>query len=238
MRLLHSIPDRLIVRHLWIWLVGLLPGLLMAQAVSIGRSSLTLPDPSRWSVQNLSDLNVGYVGDKSGNFVMEVKRLVFHSTSVNRKAIAILKVTKGGIGGVHMSWSNNCVNLPSSQFVYKRDLANGNDVDCLIVASVGNTSAFIDSWAAFKQSLDGNVPEGGSTYYIEFTKSIGAGGIAHSQILLSQDFKGLEGGSVEHSTLISAPVLAWAEQFAKNNRRAITSFSGSWAMPALAFSNN
>lgn len=30
MRLLHSVPDRVIVRHPWIWLVGLLPGMLMA----------------------------------------------------------------------------------------------------------------------------------------------------------------------------------------------------------------
>lgn len=238
MRLLHSIPDRLILRHLCIWLVGLLPGLLMAQAVSIGRSSLTLPDPSRWNVQNLPDVNVGYVGDKSGDFVMEAKRLVFHSPSVNRKAVALLNVTKGGIGGVRMRWNNNCANVPSSQYIYKHDLATSNEVDCLIVVSVGNTWAFIDRLATFKQSLDGNVPEGGSSYYIEFTKSVGAGGVAHSQILLSQDFKGLDGGSVEHSTLIPAPVLAWAEQFAKSNRRAITSFSGSWTMPPLAFANN
>lgn len=238
MKLAHSMTVRMIVRLLCMGFGGLGSCMLMAQTVTIGRSALTLPDPSQWSVQNLPDEHVGYVGDKSGNFVMESKRLVFYGNVDKRKAVAVLNVTRGGVGDIRMMWNNACANLRSAQHLYKRDFASGDDVDCLIVVLIGNTREFVDRMVPFKQSLGGQIPEGRSSYYIQFTKSLGSGGIAHSRILLSQDFKGLGGGPVEHSTLIPTPVLVWAEEFSKSNRRAVTSLGGSWAMPRLTFASN
>ena len=84
------------MRYLFIWLIGLLPGLALAQSLSIGRSTLTLPDPLRWQVHDLPDISLGYTGDKSGSFTMEAKRLVFRSSTFSSKAVAMLGVTKGG----------------------------------------------------------------------------------------------------------------------------------------------
>lgn len=222
-------------RHLSIWFIGLLPGLVLAQALSIGRSTLTLPDPLRWQVHDLPDVNLGYTGDRTGSFFMEAKRLIFRTPSSNPKAVVVLGVTKGGVGTMRMSWTNACPKIPVSQYLYKRDESNGNDVDCLLVAAVGDTSAFLGSMPAFKSAIDGNIPVGGPTFYIEFQKSLGAGGFAVSQLLLARDFKGSEGGAISNATVIPNPVLAWAEEFAKSNRRSIGSLGGAWTMPPVAF---
>ena len=223
------------MRYLFIWLIGLLPGLALAQSLSIGRSTLTLPDPLRWQVHDLPDINLGYTGDKTGSFIMEAKRLVFRSSTFSSKAVAMLGVTKGGVGDIQMSWTNTCAKVQVSQYLYMRDVSNGSQVDCLLVVAVGNTSAFLGRMPAFKNAIADHMPVGVPTFYIEFQKSLGAGGYAFSQLLLAQDFKGTDGGTVSNATVIPTPVLAWAEEFAKSSRRSIGSLGGSWTMPPVAF---
>lgn len=218
---------------LLVWIIWVLPDVVAAQAIRIGRSSLTLPDPQQWNIQTLETSGPTYSGDASGEFPTEAKRLIFRSASGVIKAIAIPRVTKGGIG-IRTRWISGCTKL-SSPFIYQHDRATADDLDCLTVVAVHKSQPVIDALPQLKKDLDGSVPDGDGFFYIEFSKSIGSGGYAFTQLLLSQDFKGLDGVTIQHSTQLPTSLIAWAEEFAISNRNAIASFSGNWSIPQMSF---
>ena len=215
-------------------LISSVPLAASADGIQIGRSTLTLPDPQRWAIRNIDTANLTYTGDVSGEIALDAKRLVFTANSGAIKAVVVSRVTKGGVA-VRMKWANQCGKPPTSPFVFQRDRSNANDVDCLFVASVNKPQTFLDSLPQLKKDLDGSIPSGSILYVVEFSKSIGSGGYAFTQLLISQDFKGLDGITVDHSTQLPTSLLAWAEEFAKGNRNAVTSFTGNWSIPQMAF---
>lgn len=218
-------------------IVGMTTAFAFAQGISIGRSSLSLRDPQRWEVRNLDAGSPSYSGDKSGDIPMEGKRLVLSSSSGAIKAILLSRVTKGGVPNVRISWANECQKVSASQFFYKRDRATTTDVDCLLVIAVAKPQIFLAALPILRKDLDGQVPEGDTFYYLYFSHSIGSGGYSVSQMLIPQTFKGLDGVTVENMTKIPTGVIAWAEEFATSNRRAIDSFGGNWSVPEMLFPN-
>lgn len=221
---------------LLVCLIAALPTVATAAGIQIGRSTLTLPDPQRWTIRNIDTANIAYSGDVGGEIALEAKRLVYTGNSGAIKAAVVSRVTKGGVA-VRMKWANRCGKPPTSPFAFQHDRSNANDVDCLFVASVNKPQNFVDARTQLKKDLDGNIPEGNVIYVVEFSKSIGSGGYTSTQLLISQDFKGMDGVTVEHSTQLPTSLLAWAEEFAKSNRDAVASFTGNWSIPQMSFAN-
>ena len=213
-----------------------LPVVASAEGIQIGRSTLTLPDPQRWAIRNINTKNLTYTGDVSGEIALDAKRLIFTQSGGGTKAVVLSRVTKGGVA-VRMRWANQCEKPQTSPFAFQDDRSTANDVDCLFVASVNKPQNFVDTFPQLKKDLDGNIPSGSAIYVIEFSKSIGSGGYAFTQLLMSQDFKGLEGVTVDHSSQLPTSLLAWAEEFAKSNRNAVASFTGNWSIPQMSFAN-
>jgi len=224
-------------RELLVWMALVLPALGSAQGLPIGRSTVTLPDPTRWEVRQIDGSGLSYSGDKSGDIPLDAKRLVLRTGAGTIKAVMVSRVTKSGVFGIHMSWANDCAAITQSDYLYKRDRATVTDVDCLVVGAVGNPQALYDADPDFKKKIGGAVPDGTGFYLLLFSHSIGSGGYAHTQMLLASDFKGLQGVNIDNPTLIPTPVIAWAAALANSNRAAITSLSGNWAVPSLVFAD-
>ncbi|MBL8339305.1 MAG: hypothetical protein JNM97_21225 [Rhodoferax sp.] len=222
--------------HLATCILAASSSLALGQSIPIGRSSVSLPEPGRWTSSGLQANDPGYSGDSSGTIPMDGKRLVFTATPGGTRAVILARVTKAGIAGTSMSWGNDCNGVTAGPYLYKRDRSTTIDVDCLIVLAVGLPGVFLDQVPTLKKDLEGVVPQGPGFYYIEYSSSIGSGGYLFTQVLLSPDFTGLEGVPVEHQTRMPASVIAWAGEFAKNSRPAISSLSGSWTVPPLNFS--
>jgi hypothetical protein len=218
---------------------GLLSVLAGAQAfaepVAIGRSSLTLPDAENWKVQDLESANLGYSGDANGAMTMGAKQLTYSAADALVKAVFVTKVTKGGVAGLTMTWNNPCPAVRASSNVFKADKGNLANVDCLVVIKVSQFDSFLNSIPQLNKSFAAARPNTRDGFYIEYSKSMGAGGFAFSQALVANDFKGTEGDAVKTETSISPSVLIWAMAFAKSNASAIDSLSGKWSIPALVF---
>lgn len=217
-------------------LLVLAPGLTLAQPVSIGRSSLSLPEPQRWESRKITRPGLPYSGDGAGELALDTTRLVLTTPSGAIKAIVIAKATKAGVAGMQMSWGNPCATIPQSDYLYKRDRSNNTDVDCLVVIGAANVREFVDGSPSLRQDLDGKITEGGGAYFVFFANSLGSGGYLMAQMLISQDFKGLAGGTADHQTKLSTPVIAWSVALANSSKGALGSFSGNWAVPAMQFS--
>lgn len=218
------------------WLAGLCAAASVgAQPVAIGRSALTLPNAERWQVSPLAVNNATYGGDVSGEIPLEAKRLLLKSQDGLIKAVITSSVSKSGVGGVMMTYNNSCTSIKDGPYLYKQDRARSGDIDCLLVAPIGQTQSFLNVMPALKKNLDGAVPHSLGAYYIQFSKTLGAGGQTFTEVLLANDFKGVADSTLAHNTKIPTPVLAWAEALASANRNAITSLTGNWALPELIF---
>ncbi len=222
-------------------MVGLLTGFVgavaLAQPVEIGRSTLTLPDAENWKVKDLDSANLGYSGDANGAMVMGTKQLTYLSTDKLVKAVFVSKVTKGGVAGVSMTWTNPCLSVKENSNIFKADKGNLSNVDCLLVLRLNQIDTFVNSAAQLKKSLGDVRPDTKSGFYVQYGKSMGAGGYAFSEVLMANDFKGLEGDAVKTESTIPPAVLSWAVAFAKSNAAAVDSLSGKWSIPALVFNS-
>ena len=207
----------------------------LAQPVAIGRSSLTMPDPENWKIQDLESAGIGYSGDAKGAFALGAKRLTYFSPDKVVKATFVTKVTKGGVTGVMMTWPNTCPSVKQSGIVFKDDKGSFSAIDCLLVMRISRFEPFINALPNLKKDLVEVRPGTQGGYYIQYSKSIGAGGYAITEALLASDFKGLEGATLQNETTISPAVLSWGVAFAKSNSAAIGSMSGNWSMPSLVF---
>ena len=222
---------------------GLLSGPLLclvsaeavANPVEIGRSTLTLPDADNWKVQDAAADSVQTSGDVNLPMAMGTKQLVYLSADKLTKAVFISKVTKGGVAGVTMTWTNPCPAVKQSAAVYKSDKGTVNDIDCLVVIKVNRFDAFVNSGPQLKKSFADVRPNTQDGFYIQYSKSMGAGGYAFSQALVAGDFKGVDGDAVKTESSISPSVLVWATAFAKSNAAAVDSLSGKWSIPPLVF---
>jgi hypothetical protein len=222
-------------------MVGLLTGFVgavaLAQPVEIGRSTLTLPDAENWKVQDASADGIQTSGDINQPMPMGTKQLTYFSADKLTKAVLISKVTKGGVAGVTMTWTNPCPGVKQSSVVYKADKGSVSDIDCLVVIKVNQFDSFVNSGPQLKKSFGDVRPNTKDGFYVQYSKSMGAGGYAFSQALVASDFKGIEADAVKTDTTISPSVLAWATAFAKSNAAAIDSLSGKWSIPALVFNS-
>jgi hypothetical protein len=207
----------------------------VAQPVAIGRSSLTLPNAERWEVSNVVIDNPKFSGETSGEIPIEAKRLLLKSEDGLTKAVFVSRVSKSGIGGVLMTYTNGCASIKDGPSLYKNDQARRGEVDCLLVASIAQTQSFLNVMPELKKNLNGAAPHTGGAYYIQFSKTLGAGGQATTEVVLANDFKGVADVALTHSTQIPTKVLVWAEEMARANRNAVTSLTGNWALPQLLF---
>ena len=218
---------------------GLIPFFALAQSsaepVSIGRSSLTLPDSENWTVQDSDPASIGLSGDVNLPLVMGSKRLTYFSTDKQVKAVFISKVTKGGVAGVTLTWTNRCPTIKESSNVFKIDKGTPNDIDCLVVIRVNQIDSFVNARAPLKSALGDVQPNTKNGFYIQYAKSMGAGGYTFSEALVANDLKGIEGEIAKNESAISPLVLGWAVAFAKSNAAAVDSLSGKWSIPALVF---
>ncbi len=209
----------------------------IAQGIPIGRSTVSLPDPQRWEVAKVDGAGLTYSGDKDGDIPLDARRLVLRAPSGAIKVVVLSRVTKGGVSGMHMSWENDCKAITQSDYLYKRDQGTITNVDCLAVGSVNNPEGFLARAPTLQRDLGGMAPEGAGFYYVMFANSIGSGGYTNTEMLVAWDFKGLENVPIDNLTRLPTPIIAWAAAFASNNRSAITSLSGKWAIPAMVFSD-
>jgi hypothetical protein len=224
------------VRVVW-WVFAallLMAGRASAQSIPIGRSSLTLPEPSRWTVEALPAIQQTLGGDAGGQLQIEGKRMILKSASGSVQAVLISRVSNTVKTNGMVTWNLPC-KVPESPLIYQRDRFNANNVDCLKVAPVSSAPDSLAKLGSVKSDSGGNLPEGKTLYFVDFVMSLGTGGIAQTQALISQDFKGREGVAVDNTSRLPTALIAWAEALAKNNRDAIGSLSGNWAIPEMAF---
>jgi hypothetical protein len=233
------IAQRTASKFMCVLAAGLLPAWGSAQTpaepIAIGRSSLTLPDRENWKVQDAPADGIQTSGDVNLPIAMGTKNLTYHSADKLTKAVFTSKVTKGGVAGVIMTWTNPCPAVQQSSAVFKLDKGTVNDIDCLVVIKVNQFDAFLTAAPQAKKTLSDARPNTKDGFYVEYSKSMGAGGYAFSQSLIASDFKGVEGDGVKTEGSIPSSVLAWATAFAKSNAAAVDSMSGKWSIPPLAF---
>lgn len=206
-----------------------------AQPIEIGRSVLTLPDADNWKVQDATSAGIGYSGDITGAMAMGSKILSYTSPEKLVKAVFATKVTKGGVAGATMNWSNNCPSVKETANVFKADKGTLSSIDCLVVIKVNQVDTFVSARPQLKAAIGDLRPDTKSGFYVQYRKSMGAGGYTVSEALIASDFKGVDGDAVKTESSISPSVLAWATAFAKSNAAAVDSLSGKWSIPALVF---
>ena len=206
-----------------------------AEPITIGRSSLTLPDLENWKVQDAEATDLNYSGDLNGALVMGSKVLSYLSADKLTKAVVSAKVTKGGLAGGSMTWTNNCPTVKEGSVTFKIDNGTVSNIDCLVVVKVNRIDSFVNAVPRLKGLFNDERPNTKDGFYIQCTKSIGAGGYTRSEALLASDFKGIDGEVIKNQTTIPPAVLSWAVAFAKSNAAAVDSLSGKWSIPALVF---
>jgi hypothetical protein len=211
------------------------PVLCMAQdSVKIGRSQLTLPESSKWSVEQIEMPGITYTGDVTGVIPLDAKRMSFRNDLGSTKAVITTSMTKSAVNA-QMSHPNHCANIKANDNVFTLDKGSPVRVDCLIVIKTPNVAAFTQRIDAKKALFGNSQPNTASAYYVQFDVGLTNGAKTGSFVLLAGDFQGINGDAISNNSKIPDEVIRWAMAFGKANSSGLTSFSGDWTFPALSF---
>jgi hypothetical protein len=217
-------------------LIGLLFSALCAaqDVIKLGRSQLTLPEASRWTIEPVDFPGITYTGDVSGVIPIDAKRMLFRSDLGLIKAVVTSTMTKSAVNA-EMSYPNHCANIKASDSVFMLDNGSPVRIDCLIVIRTPNVAAFSQRIDAKKILFNGMQPHTVSAYYIQFDVGLTNGAKTGSFVYLADGFQGIAGDSIVNNSKIPDGVIRWAMAFAKANASGLTSLSGDWTFPALNF---
>ncbi len=211
------------------------PALCIAQdTIKIGRSQLTLPDSSKWSIEQIQMPSITYTGDIQGEIPLQAKRMLFRNDLGLTKAVITAYMTKSAVAA-QMSYPNHCANIKARDSVFILDKGSPVRVDCLIVATTPNVVAFTQQIDTKKTQFGNSQPHTVGAYYVQYDVGLTNGAKTGSFVLLSEDFQGLSGDAVANNSKIPDGVIRWAMALAKANSSGLTNFSGDWTFPALSF---
>jgi hypothetical protein len=204
------------------------------EAVKIGRSQLSLPDFSQWSISEVSLPGVVYSGDVSGTIPIQSKRMQYKSVDGLVKAVITTSMTKSAVNA-QMSWDNTCLKIQANENIYLQDKGSAVRLDCLVVIKAQRLLSMSQRVDPKKQLFGEVVPHTLGGYYVQYSLGLSNGAQTTSFMLLADGLKGLQGDAITNPSKIPDPVVRWAIAFAKANSSALTSFSGDWALPQISF---
>ena len=204
------------------------------EPVKIGRSQLSLPNPSQWEVIEIELPANTYTGDVSGKIPLQTKRLRFKSIDSLTKAVIVTSMTKNAISA-QMSWENTCKGLEHHEFLYVRDRGSETRLDCLLIIKTPRLLSLQERIDQNKSLFNEVIPHTLTGYYVQYELGLSNGSQTSSFVFLAEGFNGLAANRLENPTKIPDAVVAWALAFAKENNAALTSLFGNWTLPSFNF---